>query len=431
MLQGEALHFGPTGAGLCLPVDNKFLGELRARICVHFYQAGPFKMLFHVILALSLALPTPAAALQADRADHSEVVKPLPTSPAAVNAAEPGGHEALDAFSPELTLKLQILLDRAHFSPGQIDGHMGDSTRKAFAAFERFKGFTDEPTATAENWGRLLDLGKASGDASKAPSLVQTRALRDLGRSKRGGAQYGESAPANVGSAEQSALIQISIPEAGIKGPFVKKIPETMKAQAHVHRLSYRNADEKLGELYHSSPQLLHALNPGMKFSKAGQRIWVPNIHSEKPEGEVTKVVADKRSAEVMAFGQDNRLLAVYPATIGSSQKPTPDGETEIVKVTRNPWYTYDPRVVNFKEVKTKRILRIAPGPHNPVGLVWIALAKQGYGIHGAPEPAKVSKTSSHGCVRLTNWDALELSSLVRPGVPVAFERGPSKPARS
>jgi lipoprotein-anchoring transpeptidase ErfK/SrfK len=209
-----------------------------------------------------------------------------------------------------------------------------------------------------------------------------------------------------------------------LKGPFVKRIPESMKAQAHLRRLSYRNADEELGEMYHSSPELLHALNPGLKVFKSGQRIWAPNIHSEKPDGEATKIVADKRFAEVTAYADDNRVLAVYPATIGSDEKPSPDGETKVVKVTRDPWYTYDPRLLHFKEVKTRRILRIAPGPHNPVGLVWIALAKEGYGIHGAADPAKVSKTSSHGCVRLTNWDALELSSLVRPGSPVAFESG-------
>jgi lipoprotein-anchoring transpeptidase ErfK/SrfK len=135
----------------------------------------------------------------------------------------------------------------------------------------------------------------------------------------------------------------------------------------------------------------------------------------------LARIVADRRFATVTAYGEDGRALAVYLATIGSLEKPAPDGKTEVERVARNPWYTYDPRLVHFKEVKTRTKIRIAPGPHNPVGLVWIELGKMGYGIHGAPDPAKVSKTASHGCVRLTNWDALELAELVERGTPVDF----------
>ena len=201
---------------------------------------------------------------------------------------------------------------------------MGDNIVKAFAAFQRVNGFAEEPAVTAASWRGLLDLGKASGDASKAPLLVHPKASGEAGQSQSGGAREGEASPAEAQNTDQNALIQISIPEAALKGPFAKRIPESMKAQTRLHRLSYRNADEELGEIYHSSPELLHALNPGMKFKNLGQRIWVPNIHSEKPEGEAAKVVADKRFAEVAVYGDDNRVLAVYPATIGSAEKPTP-----------------------------------------------------------------------------------------------------------
>jgi lipoprotein-anchoring transpeptidase ErfK/SrfK len=133
----------------------------------------------------------------------------------------------------------------------------------------------------------------------------------------------------------------------------------------------------------------------------------------------------DKQWATVTVYGEQQRLLAVYPATVGSAQKPSLSGDTKVERIAFDPWYTFDPSVLHFKEVKARGIIKIAPGPKNPVGLVWIALAKgEGYGIHGAPAPDKVSKTASHGCIRLTNWDALELASMVRRGTPVTFAGG-------
>ena len=135
-------------------------------------------------------------------------------------------------------------------------------------------------------------------------------------------------------------------------------------------------------------------------------------------------IIANTQSATVTAYDAEKRVLAAYPATIGSEDKPSPSGENEVEHVVRNPWYTYNPRRLHFKGVKAKRTLRIAPGPHNPVGLVWIALAKgEGYGLHGTSEPRLLSKTFSHGCVRLTNWDALELASMVHGGTPVEFTK--------
>src|SRR4029077_6097256 len=122
----------------------------------------------------------------------------------------------------------------------------------------------------------------------------------------------------------------------------------------------------------------------------------------------------------VRVLAKDGALLASYPASVGSEEKPAPSGMLKVVRVGRNPTYTYDPEF-KFRGVKANEKLHIAPGPNNPVGLVWIALNEKSYGIHGTPEPSKVGKTESHGCVRLTNWDALALAKLVRKGMPVEF----------
>jgi lipoprotein-anchoring transpeptidase ErfK/SrfK len=122
----------------------------------------------------------------------------------------------------------------------------------------------------------------------------------------------------------------------------------------------------------------------------------------------------------VKAFGADDRLVAFFPATVGSSDKPTPSGTLKVTSVQRNPTYRYDPEY-QFKGVKSRVPFTLKPGPNSPVGLVWIGLSEKGYGIHGTAEPAQVSKTQSHGCVRLTNWDAERLAQSVKKATPVAF----------
>jgi len=134
----------------------------------------------------------------------------------------------------------------------------------------------------------------------------------------------------------------------------------------------------------------------------------------------VTKVEVDKGAKILEAFDKDGQLIAVYPASIGSAEKPAPDGTHKVTNIARNPTYRYNPKYA-FKDVKAKRPFTIKPGPNNPVGSVWINLTGEGYGIHGTPEPSKVSKTASHGCIRLTNWDAEELAAMVRKGTIVTF----------
>ena len=174
------------------------------------------------------------------------------------------------------------------------------------------------------------------------------------------------------------------------------------------------------------SEALLAALNPGKKFDRAGETIFVANVRDHAGQAERS---AGSRST---SRGRPSRrsirsgaLVAFFPATVGSEEKPTPSGTLKVVSCDANPNYRYNPDY-KFKGVQSKRPFTIKPGPNNPVGSYWIGLSAEGYGIHGTPEPSKVSKSESHGCVRLTNWDAALLGSSIKKGTPVEFRRRPS-----
>jgi lipoprotein-anchoring transpeptidase ErfK/SrfK len=170
------------------------------------------------------------------------------------------------------------------------------------------------------------------------------------------------------------------------------------------------------------SENLLKALNPRKNFSGA-ETIIVANVRPEPAPGKAAKLEVDKTRKLLTAYGREGQILAVYPATIGSTGKPAPDGTLKVTAITPNPTYRYNPDY-NFREVKSKRPFTVKPGPNNPVGSVWIALSAKGYGIHGTPEPSKVSKSESHGCIRLTNWDARDVAAMMEKGTPVVFLDG-------
>jgi lipoprotein-anchoring transpeptidase ErfK/SrfK len=277
-------------------------------------------------------------------------------------------------------VRLQVLLDRAHISPGVIDGYDGDNVRKAISEYQ------------------------ARHDLA-VTGVADTALLAALG--------VQDAAP---------ALVTYTIADADVAGPFVD-IPTGLEAMSRLDRLSFENPTEALAEKFHMDVDLLALLNPGANFAEAGTEIVVANAGGELG-APVASIDVDKRAGAVRAFDAAGALLAYYPASIGSSDAPAPSGDYAVRAVAFNPIYNYDPaRLPTFGQTG-HGALSIAAGPNSPVGLVWIALTLDTYGIHGTPNPSQVSKTQSHGCVRLTNWDATELGHAVRQGVPVRFTDG-------
>ncbi|WP_445738977.1 L,D-transpeptidase [Neorhizobium tunisiense] len=271
---------------------------------------------------------------------------------------------------------LQVFLDREGISPGVIDGHLGDNVNKAIAAWQEMTGETLDPNNSEDILQRLT---------------------------------YSGGLP----------IVDYTITPADAAGPYVASIPEDYAHKSQLPAMSYTSVTEKLAEQFHMDENYLKALNPGVDFTIPGSTIKVINPGQPKV-GQVTRIIADKSRKQVFAYGADGRLIAAYPATIGSTDTPSPTGTHTVERIALDPGYTYNPKI-NFKQGNNDQILQIPPGPNGPVGSVWIALSKPTYGIHGTPEPSKIGKTNSHGCVRLTNWDARELAKMVKPGATVEF----------
>jgi lipoprotein-anchoring transpeptidase ErfK/SrfK len=294
-----------------------------------------------------------------------------------VNAARYDGRVAARRPSA-LVLKAQVLLDRLSFSPGAIDARASDNFAKALAAFRQAQGLAPSGTLDADTWKRL------------------------------------------AGSDDVPALVEYQIGDDDVKGPFTPHIPNRLEDMGTLEHLDYTGPVQLLAEKFHVSQALLRELNRGRALDQSGSVIVVPNVRDARADDEVARVEVDKAHKAVRAFAADGTLVAFYPASIGSKEKPAPSGTFTIRRVSKHPTYHYDPKF-HFKGVKTQQPFTIRPGPNNPVGLVWIDLSKPSYGIHGTPDASKIGKTQSHGCVRLTNWDALDLARRVHKGVRVAF----------
>ena len=306
----------------------------------------------------------------------SPKVPVIPLSIETVNDSRMQGPVGPKAQGPAV-LRAQVLLDRAHFSPGEIDAAYGSNVQKALLGFQKANGLNPTGVADPATWAALN---------------------RDT----------------------QPILATYKITSKDVGGPF-QSIPEDMMEKANLPALGYTSALEALGEKFHASPKLLQKLNPGKDFNQVGLDIVVPNVEEHSHLPKAAKVIVDKSDLTVTLIDAVGKVLGQFPASTGSEHDPLPIGDWKIKGVAKNPVFHYNPKLF-WDADPTHAKAKIPPGPNNPVGVAWIDLSKEHYGIHGTPEPSKIGKTQSHGCIRLTNWDVATVSQAIAAGVPAILQ---------
>jgi lipoprotein-anchoring transpeptidase ErfK/SrfK len=282
-------------------------------------------------------------------------------------------------------LGFQVLLDRQGFSSGQLDGLAGTNLSRALKAMQTARGLPVTSQPDCATWQAL------------------------------------------VGQGSEPTIASYTVTSDDVKGPFEKVIPPSLEKQATLATLGYQSVQEELAERFHASPALLRRLNPGVAL-RAGRTIRVPAVKPFDPDNTptfdpaaagVTILVLRDESA-LRALLADGSTLFYAPVTTGSVHDPLPVGAYKVTLLRWRPPFHYDPTLFwNAKDGDEKATIK--PGPNNPVGVVWIGLSLENYGLHGTPEPGRVGHTESHGCVRLTNWDAARVAALVKPGTAVEF----------
>jgi len=298
-------------------------------------------------------------------------------------------------------LHVQVILDHLGFGPGVLDGRGGQSLVAALKGFQESRG--------------LPITGKA--DAATLRALYPYRSLRPT--------------------------LTLPLSAAMLAGPYVNPLPHGLNQQAKLPEIAYRTPMEKLAEMFHTTPQVLLALNsrqtklaPGVKvvFPNAlpGSRAYDPklpdhwrqtltmlNVDANQPKAD--HVVVDKSEGVLRVLDADDKLVAQFSATMGSEHDPLPIGTWKIYGADYNPKFHYNPALF-WDAKKDDEKAMLPPGPNGPVGVVWIDLSKPHYGIHGTPNPELIGRSESHGCIRLTNWDAARLAMMIKPGTKAVFQ---------
>ena len=358
-------------------------------------------------LAVTLALGFLSACNLGDSADETEDT--AASSKSVDNATRPEVLVFTDTEGdlpplPETLemLPAQLAIDRMGFSPGVLDGKNGASMKLALEGFQKANGLTQS----------------GSLDAATKAALAK----------------------ANVASPTR----RVRIPESFANQRFYPDLPDNAADQAKLPALGYRNLMEALAERFHTTPETLVALNSADTQIGTGKVIIVPNVPEVAAAGaelsargwdktlqslgvaaeqpDVESIIVDKSEGWLRTINSDGKIIGQFPVTTGSSQDPLPIGNWTIKGVARNPEFHYNPKLFwDVSDSEDKQLLM--PGPNSPVGVVWIDLSKPHYGIHGTGEPKTIGRAQSHGCVRLTNWDAARVAGMVKPGTKVVFQK--------